>query len=139
MTKPARGVIDLALDDSLAGILIATEFQSRIERLEQQIRWHREKEESLASSQLWAFVTGRGSKPYGTSRLLVLRSTTALRSLANAYVETLAATYPARAADAVAALRVEAPWPGPAIVWMTVDDGVARLLDGPPDGVRLGR
>jgi transcriptional regulator with XRE-family HTH domain len=139
VSRPARGVIDLALDDPRDGVLVATELQSRIERLEQQIRWHREKEESLPSSQLWRFATAGGATSRTTSRLLVLRSTQDLRSLARTCERTLAAVYPARTADALASLRGEAAWPGPAIVWMRVEAGVALLMDGPPRGLRLGR
>jgi hypothetical protein len=39
----------------------------------------------------------------------------------------------------VAALRGEAPWPGSAIAWMQLERGSARLLDGPPRGVAVGR
>jgi transcriptional regulator with XRE-family HTH domain len=89
------------------------------------------------SHDLWRFAAVDGAP--ATSRLLVLRSTRDLRELARTYEATLAAAYPARAADAVAALTSTAPWPGPAIVWMRVDGAAVRLLDGPPRGVRLGR
>ncbi|MEO5885098.1 MAG: hypothetical protein ABIQ58_06245, partial [Candidatus Limnocylindrales bacterium] len=42
--------------------------------------------------------------------------------------------------DVVDALTIiDAPWPGAGIVWMLVDKGKARLLDGPPRGVTLSR
>lgn len=135
--RPARGVIDVVLDDRTRPLLVAGELQSQLRRLEQQIRWHREKELSLPSADLWRFAAVDGAP--ATSRLLVLRSTRDLRELAQTYEATLAAAYPARAADAVAALTSNAPWPGPAIVWMHVDGSDVRLLDGPPRGVRLGR
>lgn len=135
--RPARGVVDVALHDPVARLLVATEAQSEIRRLEQQLRWHREKAESLPSSDIWQYVAA--DAPPAISRLLVLRSTQTLRELARAYEATLRAAYPARAGDAVAALTGTAPWPGPAIVWVVVEGGVGRLLDGPPRGVRLGR
>ncbi len=136
---PARGVIDVVLDDTSGDVMVATEIQGRVERLEQQIRWHREKEQSLPSSELWRFASQHGSRICHTSRLLVLRSTVDLRALANAYALTLSAAYPARTADAVASLRGEAVWPGPAVVWMRIEAGSGILLDAPPRGVRLGR
>jgi transcriptional regulator with XRE-family HTH domain len=51
--RPARGVIDLVLADSLRLQVVACEFQSQVRRLEQQMRWQREKEASLPSSELW--------------------------------------------------------------------------------------
>jgi transcriptional regulator with XRE-family HTH domain len=135
--RPARGVIDVVLDDRTHPLLVAGEVQSQLRRLEQQIRWHREKELSLPSSELWRFAAVDGAP--STSRLLVLRSTRDLRDLAQTCEATLAAAYPARPADAVAALTSNAPWPGAAIVWMHVDGSHVRLLDGPPRGVRLGR
>lgn len=62
-----------------------------------------------------------------------------MREAVNAGAATLRAAYPARAADAVAALRNGEPWPGPAIAWMTVEQGRARLLDAPPRGISVGR
>jgi transcriptional regulator with XRE-family HTH domain len=54
--RPARGVIDLALHDDAARIVVATELQGALHRLEQQVRWHREKELSLPSSDLWRWI-----------------------------------------------------------------------------------
>ena len=136
--RPARGVIDLVLHEQAARLLVATELQSALRRLEQQIRWHREKELSLPSSDLWRRAA-RDGEP-ATSRLLVVRSTVETRRLAREFEETLRAAYPARAADVVAALTsAAAPWPGPGIAWMRVEGGRAELLDGAPRGVRLGR
>jgi transcriptional regulator with XRE-family HTH domain len=134
--RPARGVIDLVLHDHAQPVLIATELQSELRRLEQQIRWQREKELSLPSSDLW---THMAQEP-PTSRLLLLRSTTATRDAANTFERTLSAAYPARAADAVDALTTASrPWPGAAIAWIRLEGGRAELLHGPPRGVRLGR
>lgn len=137
--RPARGVIDLVLSNTGGSIVIASEFQSELRRLEQQVRWHREKELSLPSAEMWRFVAAQDEAPV-TSRLLVLRSTRAMRELAATYEATLRAAYPARAADVVAALTTrDVPWPGAGIVWMRVDGPRAELLDGPPRGVVLGR
>ncbi len=137
VVRPARGVIDVVLDDRTRPLLVAGELSSQLRRLEQQVRWHREKELSLPSADLWRFAAADGAP--ATSRLLVLRSTRDLRELASTFRATLAAAYPARAADVAAALTSDAPWPGPGIAWMRVDGAEVRLLDGPPRGVALGR
>ena len=49
-----------------------------------------------------------------------------------------AAAYPARAADAIAALTARRPWPGAALLWANVERGEARILDGPPRGSPSG-
>ncbi len=134
--RPARGVIDLVIADPAEPVVIGAEFQSELRRLEQHIRWHREKEISLPSADLWA----RLDPATLTSRLLVLRSTAATRELARTYEATLSAAYPARTSDVIAALTgPDRPWPGPAIAWMRVEVSRAELLDGPPRGVSLGR
>jgi hypothetical protein len=137
VTKPARGVIDLVLGERSERLLVASEFHSQVRRLEQQVRWHREKEESLPSSQLWPFAAADG--PATTSRLLVLRSTAELRDLASTFEATLRAAYPARTRDVVASLTGVAPWPGPGIAWVRLDGGTGILLPDPPRGIRLGR
>jgi hypothetical protein len=136
---PARGVIDLLLEDSAAPLHVASEIQSELRRLEQQIRWHREKELSLPSSSIWPPRAGGVGEPQ-TSRLLVLRTSAAVLEVARTFGETLRAAYPARTADVIAALTTpDAPWPGAGIVWIRVAGRDVRLLDGPPNGVRVGR
>ncbi len=137
--QPARGVVDVVLTDVGPSVVIETEVQSQLRRLEQQVRWHREKEESLPSSELWRFVTGQGAAPV-TSRLLLLRSTKDLRDLANAFETTLRAAYPASCRDVHAALTTSgASWPGAGILWVRVDGSATRVMADPPAGVRLGR
>lgn len=137
--RPARGVIDLVLDDR-ASWLVATELHSQLRRLEQQLRWHREKEASLPSSTLWQPATQRCVAGPKTSRLLVLRTTSALIDLARTYPEVLRAAYPAPATAVLEALTTPgAPWPGAGIVWVRVAGTDVRLLDGVPRTVRLGR
>jgi transcriptional regulator with XRE-family HTH domain len=136
--RPARGVIDLVLDDRRE-TLVAAEFNSQLRRLEQQIRWHREKEASLPSSALWP-PGSPGRHDPATSRLLVLRVTSALIELTRTYEDTVRAAYPARSADVVAALTSpDAPWPGAGIAWVRVSGSEATLLDGPPRTVPVGR
>jgi len=127
--KPVHGVIDAVLRDSVAGLVIATEVQSDLRRLEQQIRWGRDKADALVTPDAESRV----------SRLLVLRSTVRTRELARQYEATLRAAFPARTSDAVAALTAIAAWPGPAIVWMHVHGTTATLMRHPPPGVPVGR
>lgn len=137
VTRPARGVIDLVLADRRTPLLVAAEVNSELRRLEQQVRWHREKELSLPSSAAWRAATGDDEPT--TSRLLVLRSTRELRELAVSFEATLRAAYPARTRDVLDALTGPTAWPGAGIVWMRIEAGRAELLDGPPRRVRLGR
>ena len=134
---PARGVVDAALIDRVSPTAVATEFQSELQRIEQQLRWNAEKAEGLAV-RLAENQSSGGDQI--VSRLLVLRSTSTTRELARRYEATLRSAYPARARDVIEALTTPScPWPGPGIAWMRVQDGSATLLDGPPRGVRLGR
>lgn len=125
--RPVRGVIDLVLE-APEPPLIAVEGQSQIRRLEQQVRWSHVKAEALS--------TARG-KP--VERLLLIRSSKANRAVASEYSATLRAAYPARTAEAYAALVGTKPWPGDAIVWCEVHEGAASILPSPPRSVLLGR
>jgi transcriptional regulator with XRE-family HTH domain len=137
--RPVRGVIDLVLVDPQDRLIVACEAHSQLRRLEQQLRWAAQKADALAVTDVARFVAGDGDQPT-ISRLLVLRSGRQNREIAQTYGTTLAAVYPARTADAVAALTVNgARWPGPAVVWTSMDRGRPKLLDGPPRGVTLGR
>jgi transcriptional regulator with XRE-family HTH domain len=134
VSHPARGVIDIVLADRASPIAIAAEVQSEIRRLEQQVRWSSEK----ADGRLERISPSRPG--VNVSRLLILRSTSATRDLARRYAATLAAAYPAKTEAVVHALtEASTPWPGPGIVWMRIDAGVASLLSHPPRGVALGR
>jgi hypothetical protein len=131
-------VIDVALAERRSPLVVAAEVQSEVRRLEQQIRWHREKEESLPSSIAWPAAARNGTP--GTSRLLVLRVTHPLLELARTYEATLRAAYPAGAREVIAALTGPGePWPGAGIIWARIERGRAEILDGAPRGVRLGR
>jgi transcriptional regulator with XRE-family HTH domain len=137
VSQPSRGVIDAVLHDTQSPMAIATEVQSELRRLEQQVRWSQEKAEGLLAG------IGSETSSIGTrsvSRLLVLRSTIRTRELARQYEETLRAAYPARASDAHAALTgTTAPWPGPAIIWAQVHGSKVWLMRRPPPGVNVGR
>jgi len=130
VVRSARGVIDVVLSRELDRLTVACECHSELRRLELVLRRANEKTEGLRGQ-----VDGRGT----VSSMLLLRSTRGTREVTRAFEATLAAAYPARASDAVAALAGTAAWPGPAIVWAAVEGGRGRILDGPPRGVRVGR
>ena len=132
VSTPVRGVIDAVLHDRTSPDSLATEIQSQILRVEQQLRWAREKADALAALPEFA---GRRVR-----RLLLLRNSAANRALLRSLPQVLAAAYPGRAVDAVQALTEStAPFPGAAIVWVDVEHGVGRLRSSPPRVVPVGR
>ncbi len=134
--KPARGFIDVVFDSLRRGSMIATEVATRLDRVEQALRWAQDKAQSLPSSDLWSRTHGDRV----IARLLVLRSTTATRAIARRFEATLHAAYPAKSVDVYAALTTGAePWPGDGILWANVTGDAVRILSGPPRGVSLGR
>jgi transcriptional regulator with XRE-family HTH domain len=127
--RPARGVIDIVAHDLEAGIMVATEVQSELRRLEQQLRWSHQKAESLPSADFWRFLDHEPT----IDQLLVLRSTRANRQLVARYSETLAIAFPASSIDAYRALTTpDASWPGSAILWASVEGDLTRILERPP-------
>jgi hypothetical protein len=136
VNQPGRGVIDLVLTDRSSPAIVASEAQSELRRLEQQLRWGSEKADGLAQR----LSRDANGTPVAVSRLLIIRSTETTRELARRFASTLAAAYPARTEDVVRALTMPSPqWPGAGIVWMRIDGGNATLLRYPPRGVDLGR
>jgi transcriptional regulator with XRE-family HTH domain len=113
--RPSRGWIDAALHDPRSRVIVATEIQSELRRLEQLIRWSGEKVASLASWEGWPRL---GEVPT-VSQLLIVRDTRTTRGVAREFRRTLDASYPAHPDDALAALVGVAPWPGPALLWAT--------------------
>jgi transcriptional regulator with XRE-family HTH domain len=133
--RPARGVIDLVIHDQSAAMIIATEIESELRRLEQQLRWSNQKAGSLPSADFWQFVEPAPR----IDQLLVLRSTRTNRLLAWRFSETLAIAFPASPIDAYRALTSpDVPWPGSALLWATVDGDGARILKRPPRGLLVG-
>ncbi len=125
--RPSRGWIDAALLDARARVILATEIQSELRRLEQLIRWHAAKAESMPSWGDWPRAGGE----LEISRLLIVRRTRATRAVASEFTGQLRVAYPAHPDDALAALATpQFPWPGPALVWAEVAGGTARLLPG---------
>jgi transcriptional regulator with XRE-family HTH domain len=98
--RPRRGWIDLALHEPREQVLLASELQSELRRLEQLIRWHGAKADSLPS---WDGFGQLGEQPR-IGRLLVVRRTKATRATAAEFGRQLRTVYPAHPDDAVAAL-----------------------------------
>ncbi len=111
------------LHDRAACLLVATEIQSDLRRLEQIVRWSGEKADSLPS---WDDWTHLGEAPQ-VSRLLIVRRTRATRAVAAEFERQLRVAYPAHPDDALASLHGASPWPGPAMVWAVFDRGGVRL------------
>ena len=124
--RPARGYIDVVLDDASARQVVATEVHSDLRRLEQQLRWAHDKAGSLPSSDLWR----RFPIPPQVASLLVLRSTTRTRTLVDQFAETFGATYPARAREVYDAITSDGPWPGDGLIWARVEGKPANFSIG---------
>lgn len=122
--RPSRGFIDVALHEPRERVILATEIESELRRLEQQIRWSQDKAESLPSWVGWHHL---GEEPE-ISRLLIVRSTRATREIGREYQRVLRAAYPAHPDDALAALTGSARWPGAALVWARFDGRATRFM-----------
>ena len=133
--RPVRGFIDVVFDSERRKATVATEVETRLDRLEQQIRRADEKARSLPSSQFWGRVDGDRT----VHRLLVLRSTVAMREIARRFEATLRTAYPARTSSIYTALTEGTAWPGDGILWADVRGDAARVMDRPPRSVSLGR
>lgn len=132
--RPVRGVIDVVLQDRELGDVVAGEGHSALHSVEHQVRWAGQKADAIVSARGWPW-SDRPDEPR-IGRLLILRSTTAMRSLVETLPATFRTAYPARTVDAVTALTTAgAPWPGHAIVWVEVDGTRTRLLRGAPRGM----
>jgi transcriptional regulator with XRE-family HTH domain len=124
--RPSRGWIDAALHDPREAVLVASELQSELRRLEQLIRWQAAKADALPSWAGWALL---GQEPR-ISRLLVVRRTRSTRTVAAECAAQLRTAYPAHPDDALAALAGMQPWPGAALIWAEVDSAGARFVQG---------
>jgi transcriptional regulator with XRE-family HTH domain len=121
--QPARGWIDALLHAEAARDVVAVEIQSDLRRLEQLLRWIPEKVASLPSWEGWAHL----GPTTEASRLLVVRSTRATRDVGRAFGRQLELAYPAHPQDAIASLSGRVPWPGPALVWATIEPERVRF------------
>jgi transcriptional regulator with XRE-family HTH domain len=124
--RPSRGWIDLVFHDPMEHVVIATEIQSELRRLEQLVRWSAEKAEGLPSWDGWGQL---GDDP-AISRLLLVRRTRGTVAVAREFERQLRLAYPAHPDDALASLTGTAPWPGPAMVWVVLDGARTRFVPG---------
>jgi transcriptional regulator with XRE-family HTH domain len=125
--RPSRGAIDAVLHEPRESIAVATELQGQLRRLEQQIRWHAMKAESLPSWDGWAHL---GQPEPVIGQLLIVRRTRATRAVASEFARQLRTAYPAHPDDALASLTRTEPWPGDALMWMVLERGEARWARG---------
>lgn len=133
--RPARGFIDAVLDSKALATTVASEVETRIDRLEQQLRWAQEKATSLPSSEFWARTQGDRT----VQRLLVLRTTKATLAIARRFSAVLRAAYPASTALVFNSLTTGTPWPGHGILWADLEDDDVRFRDRPPRNIDVGR
>ena len=126
VTRPSRGWIDVAFHEPRERVIVASEVQSVLLRLEHLIRRSAAKADSLPS---WDDWTQLGDQP-AISRLLVVRRTRATRQVAREFERQLRVAYPAHPDDAVAALTGTAAWPGAVLIWAVVERGTVRLVTG---------
>jgi hypothetical protein len=133
--RPVRGVIDVVLQDRETNDLVAGEAHSRLMTVEHQLRWAGQKADSLQSARGWPWADTMDQPT--TGRLLLLRSSAAMRELVRTVPEVFRAAYPVESARAYAALTTaDMRWPGDAIVWATLDGTDTRLIDGEPRALR---
>jgi len=123
--RPARGWIDVALHDGAAGLIVATEIESLLRRLEQLARWSRAKADSLPSWDGWQHLPMAPE----ISQLLIVRRTRANVDVARAADRQLRATWPAHPSDALSSLGGAGRWPGSSLVWVRCERGDVRFLD----------
>jgi transcriptional regulator with XRE-family HTH domain len=123
---PSRGWIDVAFHEARERVIVATEIQEGLRRLEQLVRWSQAKAASLPSWEGW----GQLGEPPTISRLLVVRRTRTTRQIAAEFAGQLRVAFPAHPDDAVASLTGTAPGPGPALVWVVEESGRVRFAAG---------
>jgi transcriptional regulator with XRE-family HTH domain len=126
--KPVRGAIDAVLHDRRAALVVATEIESDMRRIEQTIRWSNEKAEALPSWSGWPAVLDASGGSPRVSQLLIVRRTRSNQRTAAEFARQLALAYPAHPEDALASLRGDKPWPGSALVWARIDRDRVRFL-----------
>ena len=126
--KPVRGAIDAVLHDRRAELVVATEIESDLRRIEQTIRWSKEKAEALPSWSGWPDILGAGHETPRVSQLIIVRRTRSNERVAHDFVQQLALAYPAHPEDALAALRGNSPWPGSALVWARIEKDRVRFM-----------
>ena len=126
--QPVRGAIDAVIHDRRGHMVVATEIESDIRRIEQTVRWSKEKADALPSWSGWMGVLGPDGEPPRISQLLIVRRTRANDRIGHEFARQLAIAYPAHPEDALGALAGDKPWPGSALVWARIDRNGVRLL-----------
>ena len=124
--RPSRGWIDLVLHDQVERVIVATEIQSELRRLEQLVRWSAEKAAALPSWDGWPVLRDDPR----VSQLLLVRRTRTTRAVVREFARQLRLAYPAHPDDALASLTGTAAWPGPAMVWVVLDGVRSRVVRG---------
>lgn len=127
--KPVRGAIDALLHNRREAVVVAAEIESEMRRIEQTIRWSKEKAEALPSWSGWPALLGDGGEAPRISQLLIVRRTRTNERTAREFQRQLALAYPAHPADALAAIRGERAWPGSALVWARIEQARVRFLE----------
>lgn len=123
--RPSRGFVDAVLFDPSEPVIVATELDSDLRRIEQLLRWSQEKAAALPSSDGWTTWARTGDPR--TSRLLVARHTRANRAVAAETRRQLREAYPADPRDALESLAGSAAWPGPTMLWARLETDPPRL------------
>lgn len=132
------GVVDAVLTHPRDPLLVATESEGQIRRVEQTNRWAAQKADALRYSELARAAQRRGS--LRIDRVLLLASTRHNREVVAAHGETFRAAYPSLLVDALAALRDPTrTFPGSTLVWVSTEGTPPRLLKRPPNGILVGR
>ena len=133
--RPARGVIDVVLQDRESQDIVAGEGHSALHAVERQLRWAGEKADALPSARGWPWADTL--EPPRGGRLLLLRSSVATRYLVRTVPQTFRVAYPASPEAAFGALTgSSARWPGAAMLWVEVDGTATRILEHAPHGLR---
>ncbi len=126
VVRPSRGWIDLVLHEPVERVIVATEIQSELRRLEQLVRWSAEKAAALPSWDGWPQLRDEPS----ISTLLLVRRTRGTLAVAREFERQLRLAYPAHPDDALRSLTGTSPWPGAAMVWVVFDGARSRLVSG---------
>jgi transcriptional regulator with XRE-family HTH domain len=126
--RPARGSIDIVFHEPVERLVVATEIESELHRLEQLLRWSQDKAASLPSAKVWPYANGDAPT---ISRLLVIRATRHNRDVVREFGQLLAASYPGSPEAALAALTGTGPWPGAAMLWAHAGPDGYRIAASP--------
>ena len=133
---PTHGWIDAVLVSGDRRTVLARESESDLRRLDEQVRRHAAKADSLPSAEFWHVAFPPGEPAPTVVRLRLVRSTAANRAVVAANARMLAAAYPCPAATAHAALISGTAPPRSALLWVAIGTTSAVLHDCLPRDVR---